>query len=146
MPKELRRMNVHHASLFPDLIGSSQYCNSLIAEEALQLAETKQLEKTKEMENEEESPSLTEAGKEVQSATGTPDIVAILKTPDEAAQVEPGRIVFMAEELQRELAKTWSLTGKIENRPKPACGTWPELSFVASAILLRSATRSSRNF
>lgn len=103
--KNLRRMNVHHASLFPDLIGSSQYCNSLIAEEALQLAETKQPEKTKEMENEEESPSLTETGEEVQSATGTPDIVAILKAPDEAAQVEPGRIVFMAEELQRELAK-----------------------------------------
>ena len=103
--KNLRRMNVHHASLFPDLIGSSQYCNILIAEEALQVAETKQLEKTKTMEKEEETRLLTKAGEEVQSTTGTPDIVAILKTPDEAAQVEPGRIVFMAEELQRELAK-----------------------------------------
>lgn len=28
--KKLRKMNIHHASLFPDLIGSSGYCNDLI--------------------------------------------------------------------------------------------------------------------
>ena len=64
-------MNVHHASLFPDLIGSSQYCNILIAEEALQVAETKQLEKTKTMEKEEETRLLTKAGEEVQSTTNS---------------------------------------------------------------------------
>lgn len=31
--RHLRRMNVHHASLFPDLIGASEYCNVIIAEE-----------------------------------------------------------------------------------------------------------------
>jgi len=31
--RHLRKMNVHHASLFPDLIGSSEYCNILTAEE-----------------------------------------------------------------------------------------------------------------
>jgi hypothetical protein len=31
--RHLRLMNVHHASLFPDLIGAAQYCNSLISEE-----------------------------------------------------------------------------------------------------------------
>lgn len=30
--KYLRQMNVHHASLFPDLIGASEYCNVLISE------------------------------------------------------------------------------------------------------------------
>lgn len=30
--RHLRRMNVHHASLFPDLIGASEYCNILTAE------------------------------------------------------------------------------------------------------------------
>lgn len=30
--KHLRLMNVHHASLFPDLIGAAQYCNELVAE------------------------------------------------------------------------------------------------------------------
>lgn len=28
--KKLRKMNIHHASLFPDLIGASGYCNDLI--------------------------------------------------------------------------------------------------------------------
>jgi len=31
--RHLRRMNVHHASLFPDLIGASEYCNLLVSEE-----------------------------------------------------------------------------------------------------------------
>ena len=31
--RHLRRMNVHHASLFPDLIGASEYSNLLVAEE-----------------------------------------------------------------------------------------------------------------
>lgn len=31
--RHLRRMNVHHASLFPDLIGASEYCNLVIAEQ-----------------------------------------------------------------------------------------------------------------
>lgn len=30
--RHLRMMNVHHASLFPDLIGAASYCNSLVAE------------------------------------------------------------------------------------------------------------------
>ncbi len=30
--KKLHKMNIHHASLFPDLIGSSGYCNDLIRE------------------------------------------------------------------------------------------------------------------
>src|SRR5690606_38033085 len=30
--RHLRRMNVHHASLFPDLIGASDYCNITTAE------------------------------------------------------------------------------------------------------------------
>jgi hypothetical protein len=30
--RHLRKMNVHHASLFPDLIGASEYCNSLMLE------------------------------------------------------------------------------------------------------------------
>jgi hypothetical protein len=32
--KQLRLMNVHHASLFPDLIGAAQYCNELASEYA----------------------------------------------------------------------------------------------------------------
>jgi hypothetical protein len=35
--KHLRHMNVHHASLFPDLIGASQFCNSHVSEAAFRL-------------------------------------------------------------------------------------------------------------
>lgn len=31
----LRKMNIHHASLFPDLIGAAEYCNALIEEEVI---------------------------------------------------------------------------------------------------------------
>jgi hypothetical protein len=34
--RHLRRMNVHYASLFPDLLGASDYCNSLITESVLE--------------------------------------------------------------------------------------------------------------
>ncbi len=37
--KFLRRMNVHHASLFPDLLGAAEYSNILISEFAQQQAE-----------------------------------------------------------------------------------------------------------
>lgn len=30
--RHLRRMNVHHASLFPDLLGASEYCNVITTE------------------------------------------------------------------------------------------------------------------
>ncbi|RDL43800.1 hypothetical protein DN730_11485 [Marinomonas piezotolerans] len=33
--KKLHKMNIHHASIFPDLIGSSGYCNDLIREAVL---------------------------------------------------------------------------------------------------------------
>ncbi|MCW8205752.1 FRG domain-containing protein [Verminephrobacter aporrectodeae subsp. tuberculatae] len=37
--RHLRRMNVHSASLFPDLLGASEYCNIITAEEERQAAE-----------------------------------------------------------------------------------------------------------
>ena len=39
--RHLRMMNVHHASLFPDLIGASNFCNIMVAEEAQQMKEEK---------------------------------------------------------------------------------------------------------
>ncbi|MCL7793282.1 FRG domain-containing protein [Pasteurella multocida] len=41
--KFLRRMNVHHASLFPDLLGAAEYSNILISEFAQQQAENNNL-------------------------------------------------------------------------------------------------------
>ncbi|WP_311568641.1 type I restriction enzyme endonuclease domain-containing protein [Photobacterium arenosum] len=38
--KKLRKMNIHHASLFPDLIGASGYCNDLIRDATLSVGKT----------------------------------------------------------------------------------------------------------
>lgn len=62
--RHLRKMNVHHASLFPDLIGASEYCNLLTTEWGIdqRLAQAKQegpisssqeLEENKEVKEEE---------------------------------------------------------------------------------------------
>lgn len=37
--KTLRKMNLHHASLFPDLIGSSHHCNELLSDYLVRSAE-----------------------------------------------------------------------------------------------------------
>lgn len=42
--KFLRKMNVHHASLFPDLIGASKHSNQLIEEFAVDLEEDEEIE------------------------------------------------------------------------------------------------------
>ncbi|HDS1531249.1 TPA: FRG domain-containing protein [Stenotrophomonas maltophilia] len=104
--RHLRRMNVHHASLFPDLLGASEYCNILAAEaEAELMAELGRLAKTTETTltvssidsvTALASPSIAEAG--IKNA-----IEHILRAPVDAAQVEPGRIELMAQELTQSL-------------------------------------------
>lgn len=44
--KKLRKMNIHHASLFPDLIGASGYCNDLIRDAIYGSHLTETIEKT----------------------------------------------------------------------------------------------------
>jgi hypothetical protein len=52
--QKLRKMNIHHASLFPDLIGASGYCNSLITDVINQLPSTSASERSREFESHEE--------------------------------------------------------------------------------------------
>lgn len=103
--RHLRRMNVHHASLFPDLIGASEYCNILTAE-AEQAAEiARQAAKAAAS----APPSVVETQ---EPAAETPAAVAgamqsiedVLRAPAEAQQVEPGRIPLIAQELAKVIA------------------------------------------
>jgi len=107
--RHLRRMNVHHASLFPDLIGASQYCNITSAEAEAEA----RLAKAAEREN---APSAQVIGAvsipapelgtlTVELGQGSPAIEAILRAPTTAQQVEPGRIGMIAGELTREIAR-----------------------------------------
>ncbi|WP_279143760.1 FRG domain-containing protein [Photobacterium phosphoreum] len=54
--KKLRKMNIHHASLFPDLIGASGYCNDLIRDSIVSSEKDRQ--------NEEVSATLIDEKKQ----------------------------------------------------------------------------------
>ncbi len=101
--RHLRMMNVHHASLFPDLLGASQYCNVLVAQEAVNFRQT-EIEKAGKIdiappEHATNSPAVGAAEDSVLS------VRAVLATPAEATGVEPARLDLIAGELANELAK-----------------------------------------
>lgn len=103
--RHLRRMNVHHASLFPDLIGASDYCNILTAE-AEQVAEiARQAAKAAaKVSAHAAEPPTTTAVAPPADANSANSIQAVLRAPAAAQQVEPGRIAVIAQELARVLA------------------------------------------
>lgn len=100
--KHLRRMNVHHASLFPDLIGAAQYCNIITTEEHVssKILSAPMLAPALIAEPVEVSEHVEVV---VQPASG--HILDILKAPSEVMQVEPGRLEAIAAEISQEIEK-----------------------------------------
>lgn len=103
--RHLRRMNVHHASLFPDLLGASEYCNVLTTEAEMAAAV---------QERERVHTSFVDAGIPTEqpvlsmvtvTRAEQENIEVLLRQPAGAEQVEPGRIALMAEELAASIAK-----------------------------------------
>jgi len=120
--KHLRRMNVHHASLFPDLIGASDYCNILIEEDQRQHLIAEAGKKSEEKPKEDLKvlvSSEVEVTDEIKIKTDD-NLISVLKEPAESAGVEPGRIQLIAEELTSELAKNkaidWGSRDNIQAR------------------------------
>jgi hypothetical protein len=101
--RSLRRMNVHHASLFPDLIGASEYCNILMEEAHPTSAEEKAVTSHVSVVDQVQ-PRQTQVSFGTVSASN-PDIETLLRAPAESAQVEPGRIPLIAQELAQEIEK-----------------------------------------
>lgn len=103
--RHLRRMNVHHASLFPDLLGASEYCN-VITTEAEMVAAVQQRDRVHTFVVDAGIPieqpvvSVTTITRAEQDS-----IEGLLRQPAGAEQVEPGRIALMAEELASSIAK-----------------------------------------
>ncbi|MDP3858734.1 MAG: FRG domain-containing protein [Stagnimonas sp.] len=101
--RHLRRMNVHHASLFPDLLGASEYCNVMTTEaELIAATAAQQRDKSPEVATTEIVTFADHAEAVVIPAA----VVATLNSIEDALrlrpgseQVEPGRIKLMAEEL-----------------------------------------------
>ena len=106
--KSLRRMNVHHASLFPDLLGASDYCNLIMEEEYRQqsieiAARPLQIEERAVI-SEEVTAEVIHAEKP-EDQDETEKIASILKASPESSQVEPGRIQLIAKQLSKEFEK-----------------------------------------
>ena len=103
--KHLRRMNVHHASLFPDLIGASDYCNISIAE----LERERSLaEKPAFIEPVNENIGDTQEAEQAEVSSNEQDIkslIDLLKAPAESHEVEPGRLQLIAAELSKAISK-----------------------------------------
>lgn len=108
--RHLRRMNVHHASLFPDLIGASDYCNitTAEAEEEASLARAAERERLISAQVVQVPPvpavDVVEAPI-IDSERTSFHIDAILRAHPDAQQVEPGRIALIASELSRDISK-----------------------------------------
>ncbi|HBM64038.1 MAG TPA: hypothetical protein DD418_09840 [Pseudomonas sp.] len=106
--RHLRRMNVHHASLFPDLLGASEYCN-IITTEAEMTAAVQQRGKHHEVTVIENVAATDQVESQVTPSAATAatlsSIEDVLRMPAGAEQVEPGRIALMAEELASSIAK-----------------------------------------
>lgn len=105
--RHLRRMNVHHASLFPDLLGASEYCN-IITTEAEMATAIQQRGKHHEVTITESVTATDQVDATVTPATPPATLTSIedlLRQPSGAEQVEPGRIALIAEELASSIAK-----------------------------------------
>lgn len=101
--KHLRRMNVHHASLFPDLIGAADYCNIFMAEMERERGLTQSEPAEKPV-----SPTV-EPTSEVSppaSIKHISSILTLLQSTPESKEVEPARIKLIADELNRYLSKS----------------------------------------
>lgn len=101
--KHLRRMNVHHASLFPDLIGAADYCNVFMTE----IEHEKSLSKVHEPVHVEpvvESTEPAQSSLPVRQNVGS--IYDLLVSTAESREVEPSRIQLIADELNRHLSKS----------------------------------------
>lgn len=100
--RHLRMMNVHHASLFPDLIGASNYCNILVAEEAIEYQER---EIGRGAGSPTGAPKSQPSNQQIPSVGG--EVVSfqqILASPASASSVEPARLELIAQHLAAELA------------------------------------------
>lgn len=100
--RNLRRMNVHHASLFPDLIGASEYCNLLVAEERRQY-EIEKFAKVDAMVTTSTKTATTIPSEEPLANLDEIAAIADVLVEHGGRQVEPGRIQLIAEHLSKRL-------------------------------------------
>ena len=99
----LRKMNVHHASLFPDLIGASEYCNLTLAD----WNENQQIDEQFFTDAEPEIESTVDVAKPSSkldvSEQEITTIEDILRFPLSDGHMENGRVSILAKDLASEI-------------------------------------------
>lgn len=100
--KYLRRMNVHHASLFPDLIGAADYCNVFIAEIEKNKSEKIEISESADFHQETTPISFESNSSKIRASNS---IMDLLLTPTEANSIDVKKLEFMANEIANTLAK-----------------------------------------
>lgn len=117
--KHLRRMNVHHASLFPDLIGAADYCNIIIKEQEQERLIT---EKPEDHHGDYIQPAQEKDDDDNVEIdiSSVNSLVEILSQHEDSNEVEPGRINSIAEELsktlQRNMLVDWDVRESVQAR------------------------------
>ncbi len=110
----LRKMNVHHASLFPDIIGASNYTNEQISEIYQAPVLEIKVTTTNDVTGVQETHAINVSSPEEST------IQDVLRKPAESAQVEPGRLESIAKELASEIKKNlvidWESRDNIQAR------------------------------
>lgn len=101
--RHLRMMNVHHASLFPDLLGAAQYCNIMVAEEAIAYRQSEIERKAQPETPATEAPTAKPAIPATEGEVQT--LRQVLAAPEDSSGVEPARLELIAQELAAELTK-----------------------------------------
>lgn len=101
--RHLRMMNVHHASLFPDLLGAAQYCNIMVTEEAIDYRQSEIERKVQPEATAAEGPATKPAIPATEGEVQT--LRQVLAAPEDSAGVEPARLDLIAQELAIELGK-----------------------------------------
>ncbi len=103
--KHLRKMNVHHASLFPDLIGASDYCNLIMAEwiEALETNKQHSADAEPKLESTGVVSKLTPKLDVSEQEIGK--IGEMLRFPGSHKQMESVKVSMLAKDLASEIKK-----------------------------------------
>lgn len=119
--RHLRWMNVHHASLFPDLIGAASYCNALAAENKraaeIIAAASAAAEPDLPVAPEHIDP---EREREPEPLEPAADLMALLREPLNEGEIEAGRLRVIANvltvEIERNKVVDWDKREAVQAR------------------------------
>jgi hypothetical protein len=103
--RHLRQMNVHPASLFPDLIGASEYCNAILAEEVVRKNDPRDRELEELLTDKEadmEASSLPQPESEADEIIATRETPILPQEPDSvfSRRADEDRYTFLARMLE----------------------------------------------